>query len=71
MLEYDVFELIPHHHEPRNINEIYQILEERQTSLRAYQVEGHIVALTKNHEWMRFLSRTTGPAENDQKVERK
>jgi hypothetical protein len=75
ILEYDVFELIPRHHEPRKINEIYQILEARQKPPRACLIEGHIVPPTTNHPWMRFLSRTKGPSEDDPKtnvkVERK
>ena len=75
ILEYGVFELIPHHHEPRNINEIYQILEGRQTPPRASLIERHIVAPTTNHEWMGYLSLTKSPADSDQKtyleVERK
>lgn len=73
VLEYDLFELVPHHHEPRNINEIYQILEERQIPPRACLIEGHIVAPMTKHKWMRFLSRSRGPEDRKRyvKLERK
>lgn len=69
ILEYDVFELIPDRYGLRNINEIYQTLEERQTPPRAL-IGGHIVAPETNHEWMRFLPRATSLAVGDIRVER-
>ena len=70
-LEYDVFELIPRDLEPRNISEIYKIFKERQIPPQAYLIEGHLVAPTTIHDWMRFHSNIQDPAENSPQVERK
>ncbi len=70
ILEYNVYELIPDELEPRNINDIYGILEERENPPQACLIKGHVVAPLTKYKWMRFLFRAKRPADSDWTVQK-